>query len=32
MISITTMMGSDIIIADEPTTALDSINQRAVVE
>ncbi|MEK3987071.1 ABC transporter ATP-binding protein [Paenibacillus sp. FSL K6-3166] len=32
MISITIMMEPDIIIADEPTTALDSINQRAVAE
>ncbi|MBO0997512.1 ABC transporter ATP-binding protein [Bacillus sp. SD075] len=32
MISIVIMMEPDIIIADEPTTALDSINQREVVE
>ncbi|MDH6371567.1 nickel transport system ATP-binding protein [Paenibacillus sp. PastF-3] len=32
MISITIMLEPDIIIADEPTTALDSINQREVVE
>lgn len=32
MISIAMMMEPDIIIADEPTTALDSINQRAIIE
>ncbi|KAG2964600.1 hypothetical protein PC120_g27365 [Phytophthora cactorum] len=32
MISIAMMLEPDIIIADEPTTALDSINQRAIVE
>ncbi|MFT8323283.1 MAG: ABC transporter ATP-binding protein [Bacillus sp. (in: firmicutes)] len=32
MISIVMMLEPDIIIADEPTTALDSINQRDVVE
>ncbi|WP_141432132.1 ABC transporter ATP-binding protein [Bacillus sp. 03113] len=32
MIGIAMMMKPDIIIADEPTTALDSINQREVVE
>ncbi|WP_141430808.1 ABC transporter ATP-binding protein [Bacillus sp. 03113] len=32
MIGIAIMMKPDIIIADEPTTALDSINQREVVE
>jgi len=32
MISIAIMMEPDIIIADEPTTAIDSINQRDIVE
>lgn len=32
MISIVIMMEPDIIIADEPTTAIDSINQRDIVE
>ncbi|WP_445487745.1 nickel/cobalt ABC transporter permease [Niallia sp. 03133] len=32
MISIAMMVEPDIIIADEPTTALDSINQRVIVE